>query len=301
MLVWIVGTVGLSTQAAAQNDTLDVGGASDVLGEPGGLRVFGAPGAPGAPGALGRAPGRAPGLELLPPRAAVQSIDSLLDEARADEALEWLERALHGSPHDVELRWRAAWAATLVGLLSPTLRGARPHYRRAIEHADQALALAPEHLDARTWALAARGRLALWAGARETAQLAEEIWQSGHELLALDENHAIAHHALGMLHYKVMSLNGFVRSLGRMLVGGDALAQASWDDALRHLERATELEPANRIFGLALAQAHVDHGDREAGYAELERVRALPIRTPLDERFQYWSHMFAAEEFGGGG
>jgi tetratricopeptide (TPR) repeat protein len=228
-------------------------------------------------------------FELPAPRELVAEVDRLLDDGRADEALVRLETALRAAPYDVELRWRAARAATLLGLLSATLRDARDDYRRAIAHADQALSIAPGHRSARTWSLAAKGRLALWTGARETARLAEEVWAESHALLELDPDHAIAHHALGMLQVRVALLNGWLRVVARLMVGGEALAQARADEGLAHLRRATALEPENRVFGVGLADALVEVGRPGAARAEVARLRALPIRTPLDERFDYWT------------
>jgi len=226
-------------------------------------------------------------LELAQPRDWVARVDSLLAAGEAAQALERLEVELAAAPYDAELLWRAAQAATLLGLLSPILIEARPDYRRAIDYAEAALDLQPDHLQARTWGLAAKGRLALWTDARETARLGDEVWQESHALLAEHPDHAIAHHALGMVHYKVASIRGFVRWMGRVLVGGEALSQGSWTQALEHLRRATALEPRNKLFALQLGRALIDHGDEVAGIAELGRGLAVPVVTALDARMHF--------------
>jgi tetratricopeptide (TPR) repeat protein len=210
-------------------------------------------------------------LELAQPRDWVARVDSLLAAGEAAQALERLEVELAAAPYDAELLWRAAQAATLLGLLSPILIEARPDYRRAIDYAEAALDLQPDHLQARTWGLAAKGRLALWTDARETARLGDEVWQESHALLA----------------EQVASIRGFVRWMGRVLVGGEALSQGSWTQALEHLRRATALEPRNKLFALQLGRALIDHGDEVAGIAELGRGLAVPVVTPLDARMHF--------------
>lgn len=233
------------------------------------------------------AQGDATVLELPRPRSIIFVVDSLLEAGDAVQALALLEAERVRVPHDVEVLWRAAQAATIVGLLSPILVEARPDYRRAIAYAEAALMHDPGHLEARTWGLAAKGRLALWTDARETARLADEVWQESHALLVEHPDHAIAHHALGMVHYKVASIGGLVRWMGRLLVGGEALSRGRWSDAVAHLRRATELEPQNKLFALQLGRALIDHGDAEAGIAELGRGLSVPVATPLDARMHF--------------
>ena len=233
--------------------------------------------------------------ELRPVPTVVERADALLAAVEAEKALDSLARYLIAVPDDVEARWRAAKAAALVGLLSPSLSGARPWYRKGIAHADTALQAVPDHPDALRWSMVARGRLALWTGARETADLAQDVWDLSHHFLADDDQDAIAHHALGVLHHEVMRLSRVERFLARLFLRGDALSNSSWEEALRHLKRAAELEPENKMFRLFYARALADHGRTSEGLAEAQSTLALPVTDPLDARHHYLLERFVNE------
>jgi len=251
------------------------------------------------PPAAAAAQALAPALhELRPAPTLLDRADALIAEGEGAEALTRLEEYLIAIPHDAEARWRAAKAAVLVGLLSPILIEARPWYRKGIAHADTVLEAVPDHPDALRWSMVAKGRLALWTGARETASLAQDVWDLSHQILAKDEQDAQAHHALGVLHHKVSKLGRVQLFLGRLFLGGDALSKAKWEDALHHLKRAADLEPENKMFRLFYARALADRGRTEEGLAEARSSLALPVTDPLDARHHHLLEQFVNETQG---
>lgn len=219
-------------------------------------------------------------------------IDALLAKGEATEALGLLEGYLKTSPGDVEAGWRGARAATLVGLLSPTRKKARPHYRDGIAYADDALAVQPDHPDALMWSMAAKGRLALWTGAKETADLAQDVWELSHRLLAEYPDNAMAHHALGVTHYQVRKMGWAKRLLARVFVGGDVIGNAKWELATYHLRQSVVLEPQNKMFRLAYVQALEKQGWRGLSLDEARAGLAQEIMGPLDNRFHYLLRRF---------
>jgi tetratricopeptide (TPR) repeat protein len=218
--------------------------------------------------------------------------DSLLAVGAAEEALQGLESHLTLFPNDAEALWRAAKAVTLVGFLSPRLTEARPFYREGIAYTDRVLANDPSHRDALTWSMIAKGRLALWTGARETAKLATDVWDISHRLIAENDENASAHHALGVLHFQVRKMSRVKRFLARTFLGGEALSKANWEGAFFHLARAIELEPSNKMFRLDHAKALENRGRRSETLAEANTGLEQPNTNPLTDRQHYLIQRF---------
>jgi Tfp pilus assembly protein PilF len=113
-------------------------------------------------------------------------------------------------------------------------------------------------------------------------RLAEEVRRQALRVLELDSLHAGAHHVLGQWHAEVRRLSGVSRFFARHVLGAEVLDQASWDQAVRHLERAVELAPQGIIHHLELARVYLDR-DREADARdELREVLQRPALEPTD-------------------
>jgi hypothetical protein len=114
-------------------------------------------------------------------------------------------------------------------------------------------------------------------GGRTKLQLAGALHEELVRVLALDPAHAGAQHLLGRLHAGVMRMNRVTRFLAIKLLGGSALAGASWDEAQRLLEAAATAEPCSPDHHYELARLHQDRGNDELARRELETVLALGI------------------------
>jgi Flp pilus assembly protein TadD len=100
--------------------------------------------------------------------------------------------------------------------------------------------------------------------------------------LALDSLSAGAHHVLGEWHAEIRRLSGLERWAARELLGLDEIGNASWDDAVEHLERAVALAPDVLVHRLDLARAYLDVGRKEDARRELQEVLDLPAVEPID-------------------
>ncbi len=98
--------------------------------------------------------------------------------------------------------------------------------------------------------------------------------------------HAGAHHALGVVNYRVQSLSAFERWIARTFMGADVIKLTSWDDAERYLIRAVELRPEYILFHLDLGRMYLSRKRMEEARIHFRRALELPLLEPPDDRFQ---------------
>lgn len=212
--------------------------------------------------------------------------DSLMAAGDAARALEVLEAHLAAAPDDYEARWRAARTAVVLSLLQDwSLEPRNAWLARAVDHAGHARRVRPDGVEGRYWSLAAKGRWALWEGARRTAQLGQETVTEAHELLALAPDHPGAHNALGRVGLQVMTLPGWQRFLARILVRG-SLRGFTWETTEHHLRRAVELDGDNVLFLRDLGALLAHRGRVVEARDVLERAVAVPPPGPGEAFFQ---------------
>ena len=171
-----------------------------------------------------------------------------------------LEEQLSVQPEDYDLRWRAAQEYAQVGLTEPDSETQAQLWSRARHHATAAKTLEPHGLQGRYWLAVVAGLIADISGGRTKVRMADEAYHESAWVLEVDSMHAGAHYLQGRIHASVMRLSSLMRFIAKVLVGGEALKRASWEQAEFHLRRATELEPelAMHYFELALAYERMD-------------------------------------------
>lgn len=225
----------------------------------------------------------------------VERADRAYWEGDAAESLRLLEGWLANVPGDVEARWRAARASVALGIIANGAALENRWYRNGIVHSDEALRLDSMHFEVRRWAVASKGKLAVGTGARETARLAQEIWDLSHGLLESDPNDGFAHHALGSLHYEVMKLSRFKRFLARLFLGNEALSRASWENAVYHHERAVALEPEAIAFRVGFAETLERRDRTPEAIEQLRSATSLPLLHPGDADYTALAHRYLNE------
>jgi tetratricopeptide (TPR) repeat protein len=100
--------------------------------------------------------------------------------------------------------------------------------------------------------------------------------------LEIDSTAAGAHNVMGEWHAEIQRLGGLTRFAAERLLGADTFRLASWDEAVRHLTRAVELEPGAIIHRLALARVYLDLGQEAEAVTQLLRAVELPTLQPTD-------------------
>ncbi len=227
-------------------------------------------------------------------RTLLARADSFLESRDLHASLGLLDPRLARDPDDLAARWRAARAAVYSGILAKGERAQNEWYRKGMAYADRVLGLHPDDPHALRWALAARGSLAEQTGARERVALAKDVSRLAHHILELDPDDAFAHDALGTLDYRIMRLSSFERTLGRLFLGGDLLARASWRDALAYHREAVALDPDNILYRVDLANTLAGTGHMDEAIAQLRVAVSLPRLLPVDAHF----HVLAERRLG---
>lgn len=152
---------------------------------------------------------------------------------------------------------------------------------KALSYAQRSLALEPNNA---VYALApaiCHGHLALVGNIRTKVELSRVIKDEAEHALRLDPNYAWAHHLLGRWHCELAALGPAARFLVRLFYG--RLPDASREEGVRHLQRATELEPAEPNHWIDLGFALADLGRDADARRCWERGLALPATGPHDE------------------
>jgi tetratricopeptide (TPR) repeat protein len=151
----------------------------------------------------------------------------------------------------------------------------------ALDHAQRAAALQPDNAVNVLSLAICHGKLAVYSDTQAKIRYSRLVKEEAERALALDPLYAWAHHVLGRWHYEVAALGTTSRFFVRMLYGG--LPAASFDQAIEHLQRATQLEPDELNHWLELGFALAASG-RTAGAREFwQRGLAMPARGKHDE------------------
>ena len=148
--------------------------------------------------------------------------------------------------------------------------------RRAVE-ADSGNADAWFHL------ARALGRTALSVGVRDRVRYAVEIRECALKTLALSPDHPGALHVLGVWNAEIKRLNGFELFFARRFLGGNVLGEANWDDAVKYMERAVELDPIRVSHRLDLGAIYANIGQKDKARENFEAVINATTRTDYND------------------
>lgn len=209
--------------------------------------------------------------------------DALAAEAKLDSrrALDLLLALEKSHPSDALLCQKIARQYSDLVAELPTDADKRAYARHALDYSERAVALAPRDPVNVLSVAISYGKLALYSETRDKVAYSRHVKEEAERALALDPNYAWAHHVLGRWHYEVADLGATSRFFVRALYGG--LPPASPAEAIRHLTRATELEPHEPAHHIELAFAYLAIGDKAKARAGFTRGLALPSHAKYDE------------------
>jgi tetratricopeptide (TPR) repeat protein len=220
--------------------------------------------------------------------ASATDVTQLLSEARAAEtkldsrrALELYVAADKANPNDAAILQKIArqYSDLIVEL---TTDEDRRHYAQtALDYSLRAVALAPTNPEAVLSVAISHGKLGIYSDTKTKIQYSRLVKEEAERALALDPKYAWAHHVLGRWHYEVATLGFATRFVVRIIYGG--LPAASTAEAVRHLQRAVELEPGELAHQLELGFALAADGQKEAARTQFTKGLALPSREKHDE------------------
>lgn len=151
----------------------------------------------------------------------------------------------------------------------------------ALAYSERALALAPHDPVCLLSLAVCYGKLTATADNATRVDYSRRVKRYAEEALAADPNYAWAHHILGKWNLEVAQLGGPTRVAARLLYGG--LPPASSAEAIKHLEKAVELQPELPAHHVELGFAYLTVGDRTRALEQLRKGVALPTLEKHDE------------------
>ncbi len=221
-------------------------------------------------------------------RAANDSLPSLLAAARVAEnrldpagALDLLLAADRLQPDNAAILQRISrqYSDLVIDASDDTEK--KRLEARSLDYAQRAVALAPNDAVNVLSLAIAYGKLGLLSDVRTRIDYSRRTHDLATQALALAPNYAYAHHVLGHWHYAVAALGPGQRFVVRVVYGG--LPPASTAEAVRHLRRATELEPGVAAHFAELGFALQADGQAAAARTAWEHALTLPVRDKYDQ------------------
>jgi tetratricopeptide (TPR) repeat protein len=209
--------------------------------------------------------------------------EALVAEARLDSrtALQLFQQADAARPNDAFILQKIARQYSDLVVEQPDAEAKKRYAQTALEYAQRAVVLKPDDPVNILSLAVCHGKLAVYSDTKTKIRYSRLVKEDAERALALDPNYAWAHHLLGRWHYEVAELGATSRFFVRLLYGG--LPPASLDEGIRHLRRATQLEPDELNHWLELGFAHAAAGQKDNARAEWTRGLAMPSRSKHDE------------------
>lgn len=153
--------------------------------------------------------------------------------------------------------------------------------REAEHHAREALAEGDD--TGRRYALAViLGLRANAEGGRTKVQIAAALSEQLDVILTADPDHVGARHMLGRLHAGIRRMGRVSRWLAKNVMGGGALANATWEEAERNLAYAEEHAPWVADHHLQLALLYRDTGRPQLAAEEVSHALEIEPRNALE-------------------
>jgi regulator of microtubule dynamics protein 3 len=201
-----------------------------------------------------------------------------------DVALRHYQAALAVDSLNYEANWKAARAIADVakqiqGNADSLKRRRDSLYSVGRGYAERAIKADSTKADGHYALAMVLGRLSRTKGSKERVRFAKVIYDEAARAVEINPNHDNAHHVLGAWNAEVKRLSGIQRFFAKTLFGGGFMSKANWDDAVRHLERAVEINPSHIYHRLELAEVYTDLGRYSKAR---EQLRVIPTLRNLD-------------------
>jgi len=235
---------------------------------------------------LAAAPAPLRGQQFLGFGDAISEADMLYMAGETRLSLERLQERLETDSLDYGALWRASRAAVVIGIEEEDNREQNQWLDPALNWATRAAEVRPGEVDGLYWRGVSSGRRALNAGPSYAVDLAQQVYDDAHAILAQDSVHGGAHNMLGKLNYEVMSMSRVKRLVARTFMDKPSLDDTSWEQAEYHLVRAAEVWPDFVLFHFDVAQLYKKRGRREEAVVAYQRALALPSVHPTDHKLQ---------------
>jgi tetratricopeptide (TPR) repeat protein len=201
------------------------------------------------------------------------------------QALSVYQQALAMRPDSAELHRKIAKQYVEMVLdernRSTQVKLAQSGYDSALK----AKALAPRDAEVRLTVGVAAARLAFHtSNPRRKMELSRVARDEAEAAIKLQPGYALAWHMLGRWHYEMAGLNPLLRIVAEAIYG--KLPEASYEQAVTHLNKAVTLEPGRPLFHAELGRAYLALGQNAQAKRELQKSLSLPRQTRDDAAAQ---------------
>jgi tetratricopeptide (TPR) repeat protein len=198
--------------------------------------------------------------------------DEAYSALRPVEAVAHYEAAIAVDSTGYEALWKASRSLADLAEYDPDKEKRAAMYRRAEQLARRAVAVNPSDAEAHFHLARAVGRVALSHGPKDRVKYGKVVREEALEALRLDPDHPGALHVMGMWHAEVRRLPGIARFFAKSFLGGQILGSAKWDEAVRLLSRAVEVDPERLAHHLDLARIYRDIDQAEQARVHYQHV-----------------------------
>ena len=208
----------------------------------------------------------------------------LQQETRWSEALPIFKNLLKSDSSNVEYLWRTAYLYAQLGAKQPTETQRQQWYSTSAYLGEKATRTAPKNAWAHYAYALALGRMNEQASSRTKIEYAKLIKSEAELALKYDAGLAGAHHILGRWHRVVAGFNMLERAMIKAVFGG--MPGGSYEEALKHFEKAIALEPKSGIHYYEIANTLLERdesGDEGRAIKWLEKSLTLPVKTEQDK------------------
>ena len=214
----------------------------------------------------------------------IEQGDSFERQFKSAEALAAYQKALAEKPDDSAVLRKIAKQYVEMALDAPgkseKLRLAKAGYDTALK----AKKLDPNNAEGRLTVAVAAARLGFYSDAKTKLELSKVVKQEASEAIRLKPGYALGWHMLGRWNYEISSLNLLLKKLAEVIYG--KMPPASYEEAVRCLGEAAQLEPDNALFQAELGRGYVALGKKDEARRALEKSLTLPRRTKDDGEAQ---------------
>ncbi|MDQ6886616.1 MAG: tetratricopeptide repeat protein [Gemmatimonadota bacterium] len=198
--------------------------------------------------------------------------DRAHDEMRAVEALGHYEQALKADATNYEALWKASRESVDLAEFDADHDDASKRFKDGELYARRAIASRPDDAEGHFYRARALGKVALTLGTRERIRYAKDVRNEALAALKINPNHPGALHVMGRWNAEVMRLNGMSRFIAKNFLGGAIFNSASWEDAVKYMERSVAADPNRLTHHLDLGEIYADLGQPAKAREQFEIV-----------------------------
>jgi tetratricopeptide (TPR) repeat protein len=207
--------------------------------------------------------------------------DKLFFSLDYDKAIEIYKNGLMHSPNDYDLNWKLARVYVNYGEVPGNEK--KNYFTEAKKYAEKGMKLNPKRSEGYTFAAAAIGNIAFYAGNKEKLAASNQMLILLHKAIELNSEDHIAFSILGSLERMFANLSWFERTLAGVIYSS-SVPKGNYENALKYFEKAIAVDSKLIRHHYELALTYIDMKDYQHARSEFEKTLTCPIMLKADYR-----------------